>query len=74
MTSKAMCFWSWRRGVRLQFIQPDQPTQNVFAESFNGRFRDSCLNRQRFRGLDDARSIIVERRHHCNTERPQFTG
>ena len=55
--------------MKLHFIQPGQPMQNASAESFNGRFRDGCLNQQRFCDLDDARSIIAERHHHCNTER-----
>ena len=41
--SKAMRFWSERSGAALNFIQPGKPTQNAFVESFNGKFRDSCL-------------------------------
>jgi putative transposase len=44
LTSKAMFFWSQRTGTCLHFIQPGKPTQNAFVESFNGRFRDACLN------------------------------
>jgi putative transposase len=55
MTSKAMFFWSQSRGVKLHFIQPGKPTQNAFVESFNGKFRDACLNQQWFRDLFDAR-------------------
>ena len=43
-TSKAMFFWAKRTGVRLHFIQPGKPTQNAFAESFNGKFREYCLD------------------------------
>jgi len=70
MTSKAMFFWSQGSGVRLHFIQPGKPTQNAFVESFNGRFRDACLNLQWFRSLVDARAIIEEWRHHYNRVRP----
>ena len=70
MTSKAMFFWSQRQQVKLHFIQPGKPTQNAFVESFNGRFRDSCLNQQWFQGIDDARSIIDTWRTHYNEERP----
>jgi putative transposase len=70
MTSKAMFFWSRRRGVNLHFIQPGKPTQNAFVESFNGRFRDGCLNQHWFRDLDDAREIIAAWRRHYNEVRP----
>lgn len=70
MTSKAMFFWSRERHVKLMFIQPGKPTQNAFVESFNGRFRDGCLNQQWFNNLTDARAIIDAWRHHYNDERP----
>ena len=70
MTSKAMFFWSRQHGVKLHFIQPGKPTQNAFVESFNGRFRDGCLNQQWFVDLADARRIIAAWRDHYNTVRP----
>jgi putative transposase len=70
MTSKAMAFWSQQHGVTLDFIQPGKPTQNAFIESFIARFRDSCLNQQWFRDLNDARSIISTWRKHYNEVRP----
>ena len=44
LTSKAMFFWSRRTGVKLHFIQPGKPTQSAFVDSFNGKFRDTCLS------------------------------
>ena len=41
---KALDAWAWARGVRLHFIDPGKPIQNAYIESFNGRFRDECLN------------------------------
>lgn len=70
MTSKAMFIWSQQTGTRLHFIQPGKPTQNAFVESFNGKFRDSCLNQHWFINLDDARRTIDGWRHHYNNERP----
>ena len=70
LTSKAMRFWSERSGAALNFIQPGKPTQNAFVESFNGKFRDSCLTRHWFRGLADVRRIVDDWRHHCDHERP----
>ena len=43
-TSKAMLCWAQQRGVNLHFIDPGKPTQNAHIESFNGKFRDECLN------------------------------
>ena len=69
-TSKAMFFWAKRAGVKLHFIQPGKPTQNAFVESFNGKFRDYCLNLNWFASLDDARETIDTWRDHCNHVRP----
>jgi putative transposase len=44
LTSKALFLWAQRRGVKLHFIQPGKPTQNTFVESFNGEFREYCLD------------------------------
>ena len=70
MTSKAMFFWSKETGVKLNFIQPGKPTQNAFVESFNGKFRDNCLNQHWFRSLTEARRIIDNWRKHYNDVRP----
>ncbi len=35
---------------RLKLIQPGKPTQNAYIESFNGKFRDECLNEHRVPG------------------------
>lgn len=69
-TSRAMFDWSERTGVRLRFIEPGKPVQNAFVESFNGRFRDECLNLHWFQSLRHARQEIARWRTHYNTERP----
>jgi len=70
LTSKAMFFWSKRTGVKLHFIQPGKPTQNAFVESFNGKFREYCLDQHWFASLEDARSTIETWRGHYNNVRP----
>lgn len=70
LTSKAMFFWSQRTGIKLNFIQPGKPTQNAFVESFNGKFRDGCLNQHWFKSLEEARQIIKAWRKHYNVDRP----
>jgi putative transposase len=69
-TSKAMFLWAQRTGVTLHFIQPGKPTQNAFIESFNGKFRDTCLNQHWFTDLNDARQVIEAWRQHYNRVRP----
>jgi len=43
-TSKRLDQWAYLNGVELDFIRPGKPTDNAFIESFNGRFRQECLN------------------------------
>ncbi len=69
-TGKAMFFWAKDAGVKLHFIQPGKPTQNAFVESFNGKFREYCLNLHWFSSLGDARAIIDDWREHYNEVRP----
>jgi len=56
--------------VELAFIRPGKPVENCFIESFNGKFRDDCLNLHWFAGLDDARRKIEEWRFDYNYYRP----
>ncbi len=69
-TSKAMLCWAQQRGVKLHFIDPGKPTQNAYIESFNGKFRDECLNGHWFNNLQEARRIIEEWRRDYNQARP----
>ena len=70
LTSKATFFWAKKRDMTLPFIQPGKPTQNAFAESFNGKFREYCLNMHWFRTLEEARYEIDKWRKHFNEVRP----
>ena len=65
-----MLSWAHERGVTPHFIDPGKPTQNAFVESFNGSFRDECLNASWFSSLDDARRIIEAWRIDYNEVRP----
>jgi len=68
--SKALDTWAYQRGIKLNFIRPGKPVDNSFIESFNGRFRDECLNDHWFVSLDEARKIIDSWRIDYNNERP----
>jgi putative transposase len=62
--------WAYRRAVQLSFIRPGKPNENAYIESFNGKFRDECLNEHWFLSLAHARSVIEDWRVEYNTERP----
>ena len=62
--------WAYTKGVHLDFIEPGKPTQNGLLESFNGKFRDECLNGHWFRDLPEARRLIEAWRVDYNEERP----
>jgi putative transposase len=51
-------------------IQPGKPTQNAYIESFNGKFRDECLNEQWFETLAQAKKAIACWRKDYNEVRP----
>jgi putative transposase len=68
---RAMLNWSHRQGISLRLIEPGKPNQNAYVESFNGRFRDECLNEHWFTSLTYARTEIESWRLEYNEERPK---
>jgi len=70
LASNAILAWQEEHGVEWHYIVPGKPMQNGFAESFNGRLRDKCLNEHLFHSLNRARRIIESRRLDYNTGRP----
>lgn len=62
--------WAHEHRITLHFIQPGKPVQNAYAESFNGRLRDECLNESWFTSLADARMTIERWRRDYNEARP----
>lgn len=69
-TSRALGEWAMEREVNLSFIRPGKPIENAYIESFNGRFRDECLNENWFSSLTQARQIIEDWRNDYNEDRP----
>ena len=51
--------WAYQNGVQFKLIEPGKPTQNAYIKSFNGRFRDECLNNHWFTSLAEARIRIA---------------
>lgn len=68
--SKAMDRWAYLRGVQLEFIRPGRPVENAYAESFNSRLRDECLNVHLFFDVEDAQRKLDEWRDDYNYVRP----
>lgn len=58
-----------QHGVHLHVIQSGKSVQNAFIESFNGKFRDECLNDHRFLMLQEAQLVIEAWRREYNEER-----
>jgi putative transposase len=67
---KVMDRWAYDYGVQLHFIEPGKPVQNAHIESFNGTFRDQCLNEHWFRSINEARLITEGWRQLYNRIKP----
>lgn len=70
---RALDEWAYQRGIRLRFIRPGKPVENAYVESFNGKFRDECLNEHWFPSLTEARLLIEAWCQEYNFERPHST-
>ena len=62
--------WLATEQIKTIYIEPASPWQNGFVESFHGRFRDECLNREQLWTLSEARVVIEDFRLVYNTRRP----
>jgi putative transposase len=68
--SKELDKWAYENKVTLDFSRPGKPTDNPFIESFNGSFRDECLNINWFLSMEDADEKIKNWREEYNHFRP----
>jgi putative transposase len=71
--STAVLAWLTESGINTAHIAPGKPWQNGTNESFNGRFRDECLNLEWFRSRREAAVLIESWRQHYNMQRPHST-
>ena len=62
--------WLEENGVGTIYIEPGSPWENPFIESFNGSFRDECLNMCVFGSVEEAQEIAEAWRKDYNKERP----
>ena len=68
--AKKLQRWLAEQKIRTIYIEPGSPWQNGFVESFHGRFRDECLNREQLWTLTEARVVIEDYRNRYNQKRP----
>ena len=69
-TSNKTLSWQKEGNISWEYIEPGKPYQNGIAESFNGKFRDECLNENWFMDLQEAKEVIEKWRIHYNEDRP----
>ena len=62
--------WLAAQGIRTRYIEPGSPWQNGYGESFNGKFRDECLNMEVYYSETEAQAVHEVYRRQFNTERP----
>ena len=62
--------WLSACGTSTAYIAPGHPWENGFAESFNGKFRDECLNGEVFWGEEHAQVVVERWRRQYHEERP----
>jgi transposase InsO family protein len=62
--------WLTENRIKTIYIEPGSPWQNGFVESFHGRFRDECLNREQLWTLAEARVVVGDFRQKYNQVRP----
>ncbi len=65
-TSKAIRRWPRRLGVKTLFIEPGNPWENGYIESFNGKLRDELVSREIFTTSAEARISIEQWRRAYN--------
>jgi transposase InsO family protein len=62
--------WASKAAIGIQYIEPGSPWENGHVESFHGKFRDGCLNREVFGNLLEAKVLIEDWRRQYNEKRP----
>lgn len=70
LTSRHFLAWALERKIDLVHIQPGNPTQNAYVESFNSKLGEECLRISWFQNLFEARRIITNWQREYNESRP----
>lgn len=69
-TCRAFMTWAQKHGIKHILIELGSPTQNAYIKSFNGTFRDECLDENWFESLEQARQAIATWRTDYSEIRP----
>lgn len=71
--SRELHQWLEKQGIHPLHVEPGCPWQNGFIESFNGKFRTTCLNMELFWGVEEAQWVAEKYRIEYNTVRPHMS-
>jgi putative transposase len=71
-SGRVLDMWAYHYKVQIDFSRPGKPTDNSFIETFNGSFRDECLNLHWFESLAEAKREIEAWRQDYNESRPHM--
>ena len=66
-----MDLWAYTNQVQTDFNRRGKPTDNALVESFNGKFREECLNAHWFESVENAKEKIDAWRWDYNEHRPR---
>ena len=69
-TAELVRLWLAALQVQTLFIEPGNPWENGYVESFNGKLRDELLDREIFYTLTEAKILIERWRREYNKVRP----
>ena len=70
MARSAVLKWCQKTTVGWHYTAPGKPMQNGLVESFNGSFKDECVNEALFSSFDGTRSEITKGKEDYNRNRP----
>jgi putative transposase len=71
--AKALKSWLAENQIQTLYIHPGSPWENSYIESFNGKLRHECLNREVFTSLLEAKMLIENWRQEYNHQRPHMS-
>ena len=64
--------WAHKRGIRIEYIQPGKPQQNVYVEGFNRTVRYEWLAQYLFTSIAEVQDFATRWVWHYNHERPNM--